>query len=774
MTTYEEFIQQNEDRDGVRLTWNVWPSSRIEASRLVVPLACLYQPLKERPDLPPIQYEPVLCTRSNCRAILNPLCQVDYRAKLWVCNFCFQRNPFPPQYAAISEQHQPAELIPGFSTIEYTITRAPTMPPVFIFLVDTCMDEEELDALKDSLQMSLSLLPPNALVGLITFGKMIQVHELGAEGCSKSYVFRGTKDLTAKQVQDMLGIGRGAAPGPQQQLPGQPAGAAAPVPPAHRFLQPIGQCDAALGDLLSELQRDPWPVPQGKRYLRSTGAALSIAVGLLECTYPNTGGRIMTFVGGPCSQGPGQVVDDELKHPIRSHHDIHKDNVRFMKKAIKHFDALALRAATNGHSVDIYSCALDQTGLLEMKQLCNSTGGHMVMGDSFNSSLFKQTFQRVFARDGRNDLKMAFNATLEVKCSRELKISGGIGSCVSLNVKSPSVSDVEIGMGNTVQWKLCTLNPSSTVAYFFEVVNQHAAPIPQGGRGCIQFITQYQHPSGQRRIRVTTLARNWADATSNVHHISAGFDQEAAAVLMARMVVYRAETDEGPDILRWVDRQLIRLCQKFGEYSKDDPNSFRLSQNFSLFPQFMYHLRRSQFLQVFNNSPDETTFYRHMLMREDLTQSLIMIQPILYSYSFNGPPEPVLLDTASIQADRILLMDTFFQILIYHGETIAQWRALKYQDMPEYENFKQLLQAPVDDAQEILQTRFPMPRYIDTEHGGSQARFLLSKVNPSQTHNNMYAYGQVSLDGGAPVLTDDVSLQLFMEHLKKLAVSTTT
>lgn len=79
-------------------------------------------------------------------------------------------------------------------------------------------------------------------------------------------------------------------------------------------------------------------------------------------------------------------------------------------------------------------------------------------------------------------------------------------------------------------------------------------------------------------------------------------------------------------------------------------------------------------------------------MREDLTQSLIMIQPILYSYSFNGPPEPVLLDTSSIQPDRILLMDTFFQILIFHGETIAQWRALKYQDMPEYENFKQLLQ----------------------------------------------------------------------------------
>lgn len=49
--------------------------------------------------------------------------------------------------------------------------------------------------------MSLSLLPPNALIGLITFGRMVQLHELGCEGISKSYVFRGTKDLTAKQIQ---------------------------------------------------------------------------------------------------------------------------------------------------------------------------------------------------------------------------------------------------------------------------------------------------------------------------------------------------------------------------------------------------------------------------------------------------------------------------------------------------------------------------------------------------------------------------------------------
>ena len=55
---------------------------------------------------------------------------------------------------------------------------------------------------------------------------------------------------------------------------------------------------------------------------------------------------------------------------------------------------------------------------------------------------------------------------------------------------------------------------------------------------------------------------------------------------------------EGFDATRWLDRNLIRLCSKFGEYHKDDPASFTLNPCFSLFPQFMFNLRRSQFVQV--------------------------------------------------------------------------------------------------------------------------------------------------------------------------------
>jgi protein transport protein SEC23 len=177
-----------------------------------------------------------------------------------------------------------------------------------------------------------------------------------------------------------------------------------------------------LTDLLSELQRDPWPVPQGKRPLRSTGAALSIAIGLLEALYPNCGARIMTFIGGPCTQGPGMIADEELKFPIRSHHDIDKDNVKYMKKAIKHYEALANRSASNGHIVDIYSADVNQTGLHEMKYLSNYTGGHMILADSFNTSLFKQSFQRVFLKDAKNEFRMAFGSTVEIKVGQKLNV----------------------------------------------------------------------------------------------------------------------------------------------------------------------------------------------------------------------------------------------------------------------------------------------------------------------------------------------------------------
>lgn len=67
----------------------------------------------------------------------------------------------------------PPELHPQSTTIEYQLSRPAPSPPIFLYLVDTCQEEDSLKALKESIVMSLSLLPQNALVGLITFGTMV-------------------------------------------------------------------------------------------------------------------------------------------------------------------------------------------------------------------------------------------------------------------------------------------------------------------------------------------------------------------------------------------------------------------------------------------------------------------------------------------------------------------------------------------------------------------------------------------------------------------------
>ena len=488
MTDFHEV----EATDGVRFSWNVWPSSRLEATRMVVPLGCLYTPLKPIENLPLLPYEPIVC-RGTCKSILNPYCRIDFNAKIWVCPFCFQRNHFPPHYSEVSENNLPAELIPNYTTIEYALPRAPAGPPAFLWVVDTCLEESELQSLKDSLEQVLQLLSanaPHALLGLITFGTTVQIHELGYEHCAKSYSFSGKKDLEPPRLHELLGLGapsRGR--GSQQQQDGRSA--------EGRFLLPVSEAEVspprglrprarpqriplasplarrarlslssdlslslsrslsrslslslalsrslslsrssytlllysplplaraaqfAISNILSELRNDPWPVESGMRASRCTGVALSAAVSLLETNFANTGAHVMLFTGGPCTIGPGQMAGKELNEPMRSHSDIEKENTntKFVRKASKHYAAIAKRACAAGHAIDVFACALDQVGLLEMRPVIERTGGYVVMSESFTGNIFKQSFQAVFSQDSKGEyLRMAFGASLEV-CS---------------------------------------------------------------------------------------------------------------------------------------------------------------------------------------------------------------------------------------------------------------------------------------------------------------------------------------------------------------------
>jgi protein transport protein SEC23 len=410
-----------------------------------------------------------------------------------------------------------------------------------------------------------------------------------------------------------------------------------------------------------------------------------------------------------------------------------------------------------------------------MKVAVEQTGGYLVLDDSFTRGVFLNSFRAVFKRDAQDNLVVGSGGELQVLTSRELKIAGAIGNCCSLMRKSACVAETEIGIGETCAWSLGGVDPHCTLGIYFDMVATNAVREgEQASQAYFQIVTKYKHSSGRTQLRVTTCARSFHDPKTEMglNHVRAGFDQEAAAALMARYAVWKTKSDYTFDILRWVDRMLIRLVTKFATFKANDPDSFRLSQEFVFYPQFMFHLRRSQFLQVFNSSPDETAFYRTIMLRENVTNTLVMIQPTLMAYSLDGPAAPVMLDVSSCAPNRILALDTFFHFVIWYGDTITQWRKNNVHLQPEYDYFAQLLNAPKNDAQATMESRYPFPRFIECVERGSQARFLMAKLNPSITQSTQEGanYGQ----GGSepPVFTEDVSLKVFMEHLRRLAVQT--
>ncbi|XP_021291371.1 protein transport protein SEC23 isoform X2 [Herrania umbratica] len=725
--------------EGLRWSWHSWPTTKPD---LTIPLAVMCTPLTEFAELPILPYDPLTC--SKCGAVLNPYARVDYTSRIWFCPFCFFKNPFPRTYSSsLRESNLPAELFPNYSSVEYAKTvnsvsnpigsslsssslssmtslkmtalagEVGVRGPAFVFVVDGCLEEEELRGLKRELLRVVEQLPESALVALVTFDAMVNVYDLGFSECSRVVVFHGDRELSSEQIQKFLGLG-----GTKRQQLGK-----TPVIQKQSFLLPISECEFNITSAIEELHSSAQVTP-GYRPQRSTGAAISTALGLLEGCVVNTGSRIMVFTSGPATLGPGIVVDSDLGNAIRNHRD------------------------------------LINVGAAELRVPVESSGGFMILGESFESDQFRKSMRHIFSHDEEGNLKMYFDATIEIVTTKDVKICGALGPCVSLKKKNNLVSDNEIGDGGTYMWKLGTLTNKTCVAFFFQINDEHK---PQAGSAfLIQFITRYRHGNMGIRKRVTTAARRWVAKQSP--EIPAGFDQEAAASVMARLAIHRAETCNARDVIRWLDDTLIHFASKFGDYVQEDPSSFRLSSNFSLYPQFMFYLRRSQFLDVFNSTPDETAFFRLMLNREGVMDSIVMIQPTLLQYSFDGPPVPVLLDIRSISPDVILLFDSYFYVVIHYGSKIAQWRKLGYDKDPNHENLMKLLEAPQLDAGQLVAERVPPPKLVKCDQHSSQARFLLAKLNPSVTQDSTYT------DGSDIIFTDDLSLQVFIDHLQALAV----
>ena len=203
----------------------------------------------------------------------------------------------------------------------------------------------------------------------------------------------------------------------------------------------------------------------------------------------------------------------------------------------------------------------------------------------------------------------------------------------------------------------------------------NADGVKESEKGCVvQVVTQFKYSDNIMRTRVSTITREYF-REQQIKDIIRSFDQEAAIVMLARYSSYKADVEDCQEVKKWLDRTLLKFIIRFANYQKFDVNSFRLPPSMKLFPQFEYHLRRSFFINTFNCSPDEATFNRSCLMRESIANCLVMIQPALLMYTADKPlATAVQLDIENMKEDVVLLLDAYFNVLVWYGEHIYQWK----------------------------------------------------------------------------------------------------
>ncbi|ELP89580.1 Sec23 protein, putative, partial [Entamoeba invadens IP1] len=468
------------------------------------------------------------------------------------------------------------------------------------------------------------------------------------------------------------------------------------------------------------------------------------------------------FVSGPCTFVPGWCSDD-LKENIRTHTDIQQERVKHLQSAQSFYMDIANRVVSRNIVCNVYACSMDQTGMLEMSSVVQKTNGYLTMHEDYAHETVSDTLGRILKGDEILNTKYCFS--MAVKCSREIKVKSCVGNVNAIASKETYANLLtlpeEFGVSGS-SFTTSGIDQHSSFCLLFEVVNPDTNPLPVGRQGIVQIITSYKDTVGRTYTRVTTICRLFSNLSQEgLSKISAGFDQETAAVVLARCASYKADAESGRDAMRWLDRALLRTCNKFGQFRKDEPASFTLGPNFSILPQFMYHLRRSHFLQVFNCSPDETRTFRCALMRENVVNSLTMIQPTLDCYKVGQEANPVLLSMQSVESDSILLLDTFFYLVVFRGEAVVDWMKQKLEEKEEYAGLKLFYQKPEDDAHELAKDRIPAPRiYVCNRYSGNQ-RFLMTVLDPAVTP------GASQKD---IIVTEDVTLAVFLQHLRRLSV----
>ena len=304
------------------------PNQKTVANVGSLPLGALVSPFAEDSSVV-LRRDPARCAK--CLAFISGFCKVDGRDGSWTCCFCGDDNS--DALLAVGPggdlQSYPELVMP---TVDYHLTSAlgaaasyaggnsgggynggeddETQPSPVVFLVDECLDDDEVAALRSSMMEVVRGLPSSTKVGIASYAASVAVYDLSVtSGMASAEVVPGTRSPTPSDLHSLL-FGEGTFLAPLstcmpavEAVIGSLRPAASAAGPAHcrpRCLGPALETAAAL------LKRGGGGVPPGGA--EGSDAAAAAATGSMDVC---GGGRVLVCMGGPATRGPGGIALDE-------------------------------------------------------------------------------------------------------------------------------------------------------------------------------------------------------------------------------------------------------------------------------------------------------------------------------------------------------------------------------------------------------------------------------------------------------------------------------
>lgn len=624
-----------------RFNWNVFPSTKLEASQILTPLGCMYTPLSPSSL---VALELLRC--SLCSSVINQHIRIDRQNNMWWCPFCLKMTFFPETFKLPERNAQMPEQIRPTShgTVDYVLPKDITNSGgnfggnvggnsvyVAAYVIDVyqhtdTIEQGEFAKLKSTIAESMSALPENARVMLVTFSDVVEVHYISENSTvafSPELLFAENYDYSKILKDQKLRLTIMEKLQVPQKLSGNFESSSLNknnyvsdnTKQLHDYI-------LALKPKLTHLFKPP----------RATGLATFISTLLLANSHSGLLGKVNLFCSGPPTLNPGKIV--ELTSTIRTHHDVANFNAPFFVAALKFYQTLAHISAgyslddsytavytasgkivnysvsenSPRFSFDIYTGSLDQVGVYEMKLLASAGLGNIVLTDGFDLPRFAQHLlqntKAISAQKHNVKLSVSTSAGLKVMkavaTGTELQSTYQLEKHTSLHHEkiSDTVTKFDLSMKKknfTNQWYLGDVGSTDTVAVYFEPETASSSELLDENAGAkkvyIQFQTRYTDiGSGNTYLRVSTIKKpttlkilsenkvklsnntwrllNTRSAILKEKALLESFDYKAWLVLFTRLLISKIDTTIGyedfEEVVNDVDSALIRLTKFFG------------------------------------------------------------------------------------------------------------------------------------------------------------------------------------------------------------------